>query len=116
MKELKRTKVGNFYIKTAITVSDLEQKIENNDLSNIITIEDIFMTKEKIELPQKYLKEYLNGVKISMDKLKILDKNTLKEDNKIEDVCRVYANDKFIGIGEIKENSLKRDIVIDENV
>lgn len=109
MKELRRTKVGEFYIKDATKISEFEQKIKNNNLSNIISIEKIFENKEKIKLSPKYLKEYLNGVKIPVKKL---------ETSNLEDVTNgvytIYINNTFIGTGEIKDSFLKRDIVIED--
>lgn len=106
MKELNRTQVGNFYIKNAIKISEFEEKIKNNDLSNIITIEQIFSKNAKIDLPEKFIKQYINGVNIE---IKNIDSN-IKIKN---DVCRIYTNNNFIGLGIIKDGKLKRDVVIE---
>jgi tRNA pseudouridine55 synthase len=98
MKELKRTKVGDFYIKDALTITELEEKIKNNDLSNIITIEQIFKNNPQINIEDKYLDKYLNGVEIKQ--------------NLSDGVYRIYTNNKFIGLGIVKDYKLKRDIVI----
>jgi tRNA pseudouridine55 synthase len=95
MKELKRTQVGEFYIKDSIEVSDLENDIDNK----IITIEKLFEEKNSITLTQKKLEKFLNGVKLSVD-----EQNGL---------YKIYDfNNKFIGIGIIENNSLKRDIIL----
>ncbi len=106
MKELNRTIVGDFHIKDALTVSQFEGKINKNDLTNIISIEEIFKDRQKIDLPKKYLKQYLNGVSI------IRDENRFESEK--EYVCRIYTNNKFIGLGIIKDNKLKRDLVIED--
>ena len=98
MKELNRTIVGNFNIKDSITISEFEEKYNKNDLSNIISIEEIFKEKSKIELDNRNIKQYLNGVKI-------------KVENK-DNVYRIFMNNKFIGIGIVENGYLKRDLVI----
>ena len=42
MKELNRLQVGEFYIKDAVTISEMKEKIEAGNLESIITIEEIF--------------------------------------------------------------------------
>ena len=98
MKELNRTIVGNFNIKDSITISEFEEKYNKNDLSNIISIEEIFREKSKIELDNRNIKQYLNGVKI-------------KVENK-DNIYRIFMNNKFIGIGIVENGYLKRDLVI----
>ena len=68
MKDLKRTKVGDFEIKEAITIDELKEKFEKNDFSDVITIENIFKDMPKIELNENNIKQYLNGVKITEKK------------------------------------------------
>ena len=98
MKELQRTKVGTFLIEDAITIEEFKHKIENNDLSNIIPIDRIFSSTEKIKIEDKLLDKYLNGVSINA--------------NNADGVYRIYLNDKFIGLGTIYNNKLKRDLVL----
>ena len=99
MKELNRIKVGEFLIKDSIKIKELEEKMNNNnDLSNLITIEKLFKEKERIELEEKLLDKYLNGVKLNK--------------NFKDGVYRIYVDNKFIGLGIIKDNKLKRDLVI----
>ncbi len=103
MKELQRIKVGEFEINNTVTVEELKryeedkEKIENK----IITIEQIFKNKEKIELDNKQLQLFLNGVKLTM--------------NLKDDIYRVYNNSKFIGLGIVNKNLLKRDVIIKED-
>ncbi len=95
MKELQRTKVGAFSIEQAILIEDLnEQTIEEH----VITIEDLFKDLEMIELNEKKLQLFLNGVKLTF--------------NLKEGIYKIYHNQQFIGIGIVKDNLLKRDIVI----
>ena len=96
MKDLKRLQVGEFDIKNSIIV---DEKTTKEDIEkNIISVEELFRDKQKIELDNKKLILFLNGVKLS-------NKNK-------DDIYRIYNLDKFIGIGIIKNGLLKRDIVI----
>ena len=96
MKDLKRLKVGEFRIENSITIYD---KITKEDIEKkIITIEKLFENKEKIELDTKKLILFLNGVKLNY--------------NNKDEVYRIYSSNKFIGLGTIKNNILKRDIII----
>lgn len=98
MKELNRTQVGEFYIKNSVTIAELEEKIKKNDLSNIISIEEIFENVNKIDLEPKFLNKYLNGVGI--------------EQNYEDGVYKIYLNNEFIGLGIVKAQKLKRDLVL----
>ena len=104
MLELKRIQVGNFNIKEAITIEQLENNIDNKEFieENFIQFEEIFKNKEKIELDDRKLRLFLNGVQLTM---------TCKDE-----IYRIYSNNKFIGIGIVKDNLLKRDVVILEKM
>ena len=98
MKELNRTKVGEFNIKDCVTIEEFEEKYRNKDFSDIISIEQIFKTNPKIELNNQNLKQYINGVKI---KIPVAN-----------GVYKIYINNQFNGLGIVKEGYLKRDLVI----
>ena len=95
MKELQRTSVDKFKIEESI---NLEELSEDEAQKKILTIENIFKEKEKIYLNDKGVELFLNGVQLTRE----------LED----DVYRVYNDNKFIGLGIIKNKLLKRDIVI----
>ena len=95
MKALQRTRVGNFTIEQSILVEDLNDKTIEKYM---ITLEDLFGNVESIELNEKKLQLFLNGVKLN-SKLK-------------DGVYKIYSDQQFIGIGIVKDNLLKRDIVI----
>ena len=104
MKELQRTRVGNFSIQNSLKMEDMNnnEKVQEN----FISIEKFLEDKEKIELNSEKMKKFLNGVKIKY----------VKKD----EVCRVYYKDVFVGTGIISNNFLKRDIIentsfLDEN-
>lgn len=99
MKELNRLQAGEFYIKDAVTISEMKEKIEAGNLENIITIEEIFKNNPQIQLEQEQIEPYINGVKI----------NTKKTNG----VYRIYKPDgTFIGLGIVENSKLKRDLVI----
>lgn len=100
MNNLVRIKVGKFSIQDSISIDDLiyannpKEKLEEK----IITIEELFENVGKIELNQKSLNLFLNGVKIS--------------EFKSDGIYKIYCNTDFIGIGSIKNERLKREIVL----
>ena len=99
MKELTRTKVGNFTINEAVKIEEIENNKEQIIKEKLISIEKFFESKESIKLNKKQLDKFLNGVKIRIYKQ--------------ENICRIYnENNEFIGIGTIEKNFLKRDIIL----
>ena len=94
MSYLKRIQVGDFNIKDAITIEELEK----GNQKNFIFFEDLFKDKKIINLDNRKLKLFLNGVKLNI-KLE-------------EQIYRIYNNEKFIGTGIVKDNILKRDIIL----
>ena len=102
MKELKRTKVGKFDINDSITTEELEQNMENSEFINehFITIENYFEDKQSIQLNERKLSLFLNGVKLTY--------------NLTDDMYKIYDNNnKFVGIGSVKNNLLKREIIVE---
>lgn len=100
MKELERTKSGEFNIEEAITIEELEKNSKDSKYckKHIITIEEIFKRKEKIILGENLLKKFINGTQITK--------------NLKDDIYRIYDDkNNYIGIGIINNNKLKRDIV-----
>ena len=94
MKELNRIKVGDFKIEDSIRIEEFEKNIHNN----FITIEEYFDKSKSIELDNKRLQLFLNGVQLTW---------------KLEDgVYKIYSDSQFIGIGTIKNSLLKRDIIL----
>ena len=95
MKELQRTRVGNFSIQNSLKITDMNnsEKVQEK----FITIEKFLENKEKLELSSENMKKFLNGVKIRFEKK--------------DEVYRVYYKDAFVGTGTISNNFLKRDII-----
>ena len=100
MKELNRTKVGKFCVENSISIDEIENNKNDIDFlqNNIISIEDFFKENEKIQINNKELRLYLNGVKLKF--------------NKQDGIYNVYNNDKYIGIATVSKNELKREIVV----
>lgn len=94
MSDLNRLQVGDFKIEDSITIEELEKKSDNR----IISLENIFKEKERIDLDTRKYSLLLNGVRL-----------TYKKD---DGIYRIYHNEKFIGTGVIKNQLLKRDIII----
>ncbi|MCI8699918.1 MAG: tRNA pseudouridine(55) synthase TruB [Clostridia bacterium] len=101
MKSLNRIKVGRFLLQESITIEELEKNYNNTDFmnKNFITIEKLFAQNPSIKVNSQRIKHFLNGVKLSF---------------KLEDnLYRIYnEQDKFIGIGSLKNELLKREIIL----
>lgn len=95
MKNLKRLQVGKFNIKDAVYIDDIDLKNVNDHL---ITLEEILKETPCINLGEKKLKLFLNGVQLT--------------DNNIDGLYKIYVANKFIGTGTIKKGLLKRDIIL----
>ncbi len=103
MKELERMQVGNFKLEDTITIEELQKYYDQNKLDelqekSIITIEKFFSNNLAIELNDKKLELFLNGVKLT--------------ENYPDGIYKIYNNEKFIGTGIIQGNLLKRDIIL----
>lgn len=100
MKNLNRMQVGNFNNLNAVNIENLDNKEKSIELIKkyLIPIEEIFKDRQSIELNNKKLNLFLNGVKLTQD----------RENG----IYKIYSENKFIGTGIIKDGLLKRDIVI----
>lgn len=94
MRGLKRVQVGDFSIDRCLDLKELDDvKIKRN----LITIQEIFEKLPTIDLNDRKLSLFLNGVQLTFK----------KEDG----VYQIYNNKEFIGTGIVKNNLLKRDII-----
>ena len=100
MENLIRLKVGEFSIENSITLEEiLNAENPYNVLEkNIITLEEFFKDKETINLNEKRLQLFLNGVNLT--------------EQKKDGIYKIYTNNNFIGTGTLKEKKLKRDIIL----
>lgn len=97
MKELVRTKINDFKLEDGITIDEIK---ENASIVNkkIISIEEIFKDKPKLQLNERKKELFLNGVRLTFEKP--------------NDIYRIYNNNQFIGLGIIENNLLKRDVIV----
>ncbi len=91
MKNLQRTAVNQFLLKDAVTVENLTEK-------QIISVEKICEKYPKIDLNERKLQLFLNGVMLTMH----------REDG----IYRIYQSQNFVGLGVVKNELLKRDVVV----
>ena len=100
MSKLIREKVGEFEIKDAITIQELQENFNNRDFWDkyFISIESLFQKCNQVILDDNRLKHFLNGVKI-----------TVKQE---DGLYRIYNNQSFIGLGKLENHLLKRDIIL----
>lgn len=101
MKELKRVQVGSFNIDQAITIDELKKNKDNSSFmkKHFISFEELLSNKQEISLQEKELQMFLNGVKLNK--------------NMPEDVYKIInENGDFIGTGEVKNGTLKRDVIL----
>ncbi len=101
MKELNRTKVGNFEITSAITIEDLEKNKDSEEFLNkhIIRIQDFFKDYPIIFLEKQEIELLLNGVKLQRN----LENGLYQIQTK---------NKEFIGVGIVTNNVLKRKLML----
>lgn len=97
MKDLRRTQVGDFYIDQATKIEDIQKHPELLQ-EKIITIEQFFKDKQEIQLTDRKLELFLNGVQLTYP----------SEDG----VYRIYHNKEFVGSGTVDDKLLKRDIIL----
>ena len=98
MQNLARVKVDMFKIENSISLEEVKDKRIEEIQQYIIPIEEIFLDKKSIDLDLRKTELFLNGVKITQELP--------------DDLYRIYNNNKFIGLGIIESNLLKRDVVI----
>lgn len=100
MCSLTRVRVDRFKIENSITFDELEENKNNNAFieNKLIKMEEIFQGLPRIDLNQKKMELFLNGV------------NLTYELN--EGLYNIYSNNTYIGTGTIKNKLLKRDIII----
>ncbi len=98
MSSLNRILVDKFSIDDAIDFETLE-KIKDNVEDIIITMEEVFKEFPKLKLADRKKELFLNGVMLTFN----LD----------DGIYNIYdSTNAYIGLGIVKNNLLKRDIII----
>lgn len=92
MSSLTRTVVDRFKIENSYTFEDLEK-----GNYKIWKMEEIFSELPKIELNSRKKELFLNGVMLTFEVC--------------DGLYNMYSQGKYIGLGIVKNNLLKRDIV-----
>ncbi len=97
MCELNRVQVGDFNISNSVTIEELQENVDELD-KHLISLEDLFENRPTINLNNKKLQLFLNGVQLSVQEM--------------DGVYRVYSENNFVGIATVNKELLKRDIVV----
>ncbi len=97
MIELTRLQTGNFYIEDSIKLYDYLKLDYEEMLNKIISIEEYYKDSKKVNMQKDDYIKFLNGVRFDI--------------NTQEDIVKVYFNNKFKGLGIVKDNIMKRYIV-----
>ena len=92
MKNLVRLEVDKFNIGESYKLEDIE-----SGNYKIIKMQDIFSDLDMIDLNSRRLELFLNGVK-------------LNQNNK-DGIYNIFSNKKYIGLGIVEKNLLKRDVL-----
>lgn len=97
MKELNRTKVGRFTLQDAISLEELENNVSKVE-EKIVTMQELFQELPSIHLEEGQIEKFLNGVLLKVEKP--------------DGLYNIYQ-ENYLGLGIVKQNRLKRDIVIE---
>ena len=95
MKNLNRLQVGKFKIENAIKIDEANME---SIKEHLITLEELLKENDSINLNNKKLKLFLNGVNLSI--------------SNNDGLYKIYYDNKFIGTGTVKNSLLKRDIIL----
>lgn len=93
MKYLNRIQVATFDIKSAVKLDKLTEE-------DVISVETLCLYYKKIELKDKQIELFLNGVMLT----------THVKDG----IYRVYNKQRFIGLGIVKDERIKRDLILQD--
>ena len=91
LTELRRTRSGSFKIEDAIKVSDFERSSLDEIKDKILPMDLALIDFKRIDIPKSFCEKFIMGQFYKL-------KEKLNDEN-----YRVYSDDKFLGIGEIRE-------------
>jgi tRNA U55 pseudouridine synthase TruB len=95
MTELKRTKSGSFEIESSFEISQLEAMDFEKRCSLLTPVEELFSEAEAVTLPDFYARLCKSGCEIYQKKI--------KTDFPPDTFVRIYDNDGFFALGQVKE-------------
>jgi len=90
LKSLQRIRVGNFELKNSVTLEDLK----NSPEKFLLPVENC-LPFEKFFLPAHRVKAFLNGLPTNL--------------NESDKIVRVFAEEKFLGVGKICAGELRSE-------
>lgn len=91
LTELRRTRSGSFKIEDAIKVSDFERSSLDEIKEKILPMDLALMNFKRIDIPKSFCEKFIMGQFYKL-------KEKLNDEN-----YRVYSENKFLGIGELKK-------------
>ena len=100
MVDLIRLKNGNFDIKDSIPLYDFLKLNFEEMKKRIISIDDYYIDLKRINMDKVEYTKFVNGVKL--------------EYNEQDKLVKVYENNKYKGLGQIKDGILKRYLIENE--
>lgn len=100
MIDLTRLRNGNFYIEDSIPLYDFLKLNFEEMQKQIVSIDEYYDDLKKIIMEKEEYTKFINGVKLPYE-----------EQDKL---VKVYYDNKYRGLGQIKDNILKRYLIEDE--
>ena len=100
MVDLIRLRNGNFDIKDSIPLYDFLKLNFEEMKKKIISIEDYYTDLKRINMDEVEYTRFFNGMKLAY--------------NEQDKLVKVYENNKYKGLGQIKEGILKRYLIENE--
>lgn len=100
MMELTRLQTGTFIIQDSVDLYQFLRLDREDMLKHVVSIEEYYKDEKKVILHKEDYQKYINGVPLKFDET--------------DKIVRVYKSGQYSGIGEIKDNVLKRYIVENE--
>lgn len=97
MTELRRLQTGDFKVEDSIPLYEYLRLDYDKMLDKIISMEEYYQESKKINLDKSTYNKFVNGVKLDVDSG--------------DGIIRVYAENRFRGLGTIKDKILKRYII-----
>lgn len=74
MKELKRTKVGQFDINSSLTINQIKELVDNNSISDVVIPVDQMFQYDKVKVLEEYCKYLNNGNQLTIDQITFISK------------------------------------------
>ncbi len=98
LKFLQRVRVGNFYLKDAATIDDLKISAEKF----LLPVDSCLNHLKTFELPSRRLKAFCNGLPTNI--------------SAADEIVKVYAAGKFLGVGKFHGGELRAAKLFDTEI